>query len=136
MTLNHKSLCKEFAELEEQVVKDVYYGADKDCEKARTVLCEMTGRKRIKADNVALDSGFKLEELTGDLFKSPVSASLGHCGEFRQEENSETCIFLLTFVLLFSSYFCSQSEIFYILLIISFLSERRSRYGKRNRRLV
>ena len=82
LNLNVGSLHKEFPELDEDVVRDVYHAADKDCEKARDTLCELTGRKRARPEDeipIEGDSGFRLTEQTGDLFSCDESASLAHC---------------------------------------------------------
>jgi O-acetyl-ADP-ribose deacetylase (regulator of RNase III) len=82
LNLNVGSLRKEFPELDEDVVRDVYHAAEKDCERARDTLCELSGRKRARPeDEVPIEaaSGFRLTEQTGDLFSCSESASLAHC---------------------------------------------------------
>lgn len=83
VVLNEISLKEEFPELEPSIVSDVYHSCLHDCERARGVLWEMTGRKRLRPEDtvpVRGDHGMELEELSGDLFgaASP-EASLAHC---------------------------------------------------------
>jgi hypothetical protein len=77
--LNAVSLAEEFPELEKDVVDSVYMAAEKDRERARDTLFEMTGRKRAKAEPFLSDSGFVLKEHRGDLFAAAEGCSLCHC---------------------------------------------------------
>ncbi len=78
---NIAALCAEYPEVEESVVRDVYFASDKDCEEARNQLAELCGRKRQRAEDVArADTGFALSELRGDMFEGcGAGDSLCHC---------------------------------------------------------
>ncbi len=79
--LNIRSLCDEYPEIEGSVVNDVYFASDKDCEKARTALSDMCGRKRTRGDEVERgEAGFELVEAKGDMFEAAGAGdSLCHC---------------------------------------------------------
>jgi O-acetyl-ADP-ribose deacetylase (regulator of RNase III) len=82
MVANLKMLCEEYSELDHTIVQDVYAQCQKDCDRARTQLNELCGRKKSRGDDEVVvigGGGFSMEEIVGDLFGCSSEAALAHC---------------------------------------------------------
>lgn len=77
--LNIQSLKGEFPGLDGEIVEEVYFSSDKDCERARRALSEKAGQSVEGNEPTTLPGDFLLEEMQGDLFTCSSTASLCHC---------------------------------------------------------
>lgn len=76
---NLESLSQEFPGLSPDIVKDVFFACDKDCELARNELYALSGKKRKEEPSFTTIGDFSLEEVVGDLFSVDDDVSLCHC---------------------------------------------------------